>query len=289
MPENQMTETAQVFPVVKTYSDMMDLTSLDEKTFKQRIADWESEGDSGADLVGKAVCLRCVRQVLEERHPTKTRGFTTEDLKALEKEITRLRTATTSDIFGRETYEYRARVDADVYREVEAWFPLFITPALRECVVKQHARGMSTGQVVDLLLSGASQQPTVFSYLSKLPMLPKQQIKAYLIPRLAYLRAGAVSFPQKYQELWESERKLYLSEIKDVPLTDTAEQVKALSQLYIQLQDAFDASETDRGKAQLSDAMVKVLSGLFTLTRDPATYQQRIEGEKSSEVGLGTH
>ena len=289
MPENQMTETAQGFPVVKTYSDFMPLARLDEKTLKQRIADWEPEGERGASIAGQAVYFWCFCQVLETHHPTKPRGYTAETYTALVKEINRLRDAKTTDMFERKTYEYRTHIDNALYSILTAWLPRFITPTLRECVVRQHARGMSTGQVVDFLLSGASEQPNVFFYLSKQPMMSKQQIKAYLIPRLAYLRAGAVSFPQKYQELWESERKLYLSEIKDVPLTDTAEQVKALSQLYIQLQDAFDASETDRGKAQLSDAMVKVLSGLFTLTRDPATYQQRIEGEKSSEVGLGTH
>ena len=55
-----------------------------------------------------------------------------------------------------------------------------------------------------------------------------------------------------------------------MPLTETVEQVHALSDLYSRLDDAFNSAETDRGKAQIAASMVKVMSGIYTrLTRDP--------------------
>lgn len=241
---------------------------LDANELLERIKDWESHGEKGADIASRVVYFFCIRRVLETDHPLKPKGFTSTDASKVVAESDKVRDFKGTDAFGRETYPYRKQYNQSLSRLILKWFPSFLSEALRACAVKQHARGMSTVNVVKHILSPARDTPNVFFYFSKRSAVDTKKIVEWLTPRLAYLKIGASSFPQKYRELWESEREAYLDEISDVPLTNTTEQVKALSELYLQLDDALNASETEKGKALLAKSMVSVMSGLFTLTRE---------------------
>ena len=174
------------------------------------------------------------------------------------------------NIFGGGKYVWRARLEKSIVKRLEKRLSQFITPELRECAVKQHARGKSTVNVIEYLLSPVHDTPNVFYFLAQKEAYIRQGIIKWLTPRLAYLRLGTSGFPQKYRGVWDSEREKYLEEISNVPLTNTTEQVKALSDLYLKLEDSLTSAETDRGRSQLASSMVKVMSGLYTLTRDPS-------------------
>ena len=162
--------------------------------------------------------------------------------------------------------KFRNRLSSELMR----WYPKFLTTDLRENAVRLHARGNSIVNVVKHILSPACEVPNAFCQLTKIRRFLDKPIIEWLTHRIAYLKLGAAGFPNKYLALWHDEREAYLNEIQGITLTNTAEQVKALSDLYSRLQDAFDTAETEKGKSLLANSMVKVMSGLFTLTRTPS-------------------
>ena len=229
---------------------------------------WNRTTEDGVRTIARATFSFSIKKVLETKHPVDNR-FKAKDWESLCKEHDSLIEFKEDDFFGKGSYPYRAKVHASVANELQKWFPQFLTAQVRECAVIQHARGKSTVNVIRYLLSPDCETPNVFYHLCDYPTMVKV-ITEWLTPRLAYLKVGSSSFPKKYQELWQAEREAYLEEIKEIPLRETVEQVQALSDLYSRLDDAFNNAETDRGKAQLASSMVKVMSGLYTLTRDPS-------------------
>lgn len=264
-------EQKQALPVkpIPTRPEIRELIFSHWKDWWDRFEDWESHGEAGAKSF--ALILYCyeMKRTLEEDHPVK-RKYKAKDYDALLKEWSSLVNFKQEEFFGRVTYPYRQ----DLYRSHESnigkWYKHFLTQSLREYAVRLHARGYSTVNAIKHILSPACEIPTPFSTVVLTRSTFEKPIIEWLTPRLAPLKKGSPAFPKKYLPLWEEEREAYLEEIQGVVLTETSEQVRALSELYMKLSDAFDASTDDKAKARLSDSMVKVMSGLYTLTRDPS-------------------
>lgn len=243
----------------------------------ERLAGWQSER-KGADVMSRAAYTISLKEALENDHPANLK-FEVNDTTAMLAEYTRIVNHTEG--FSNKCI-WRVTFRNSIAYRIKKWFPMFLTADLREYAVRLHARGNSTSNVVKHLLSPASEIPNVFYYLNGLASDFEKHILDWLIPRLAYLKIGASSFPKKYMTLWQEEREAYLDEIKSMPLTETVEQVHALSDLYTRLDDAFNSSETDRGKAQIAASMVKTMSGIYTLTRDPR-FIKSITGDRRTD------
>ena len=249
--------------------DFQELCFLDSESLWNRLKSWEVLGAEGADITASAVSLFGICRVLEEKHPWQSK-YTVKNLKSAVAEFFKICDHTEEHILSQKTYPYRSQFRGAVYKKASEFFKGFLTENLRIETVRQHARGMSTGNVVRYLLSPACEEISVFFHFIHYTSWNESDVRSWLTPRLAYLKLGSSSFPRKYHELWHSERAAYLEEIKNVPLVNTAEQVRALSDLYERLSDAFDSAETDRGKAMLAKSMVQTMSGIFTLARDPS-------------------
>ena len=213
-----------------------------------------SEGKQGAEFMARAAITFAVKKELVD--------FTASSVGDMFKEYDSLESESQPD--------FRAKIQNRLSRQLSRWYPKFLTVDLRENAVRLHARGNSTVNVVKHILSPASEVSNAFCQLREIRPSLEKPIIDWLTPRLAYLKLGTAGFPQKYLALWHTEREAYLKDLQGITLTDTAEQVKALSELYSRLDDAFSESETDKGKSLLANSMVKVMSGIFTLTRTPS-------------------
>ena len=249
--------------------------SLSEPELCDRFDLWDRSSTQGTPIIERAVMAFSIKKALENNHPFKSK-IKAKDWESICKEHDGIIRFKEEGNFGKVSYPFCNSFRRSVTQEMGRWFPQFLTPELRERAVKLHARGNSTVNVIKQILSPACKTPNVFYFLGQYPTADKRIID-WLTPRFAYLKLGSSSFPKKYMEMWQEERAAYLDEIKEMPLTETVEQVQALSDLYSRLDDAFNNAETDRGKAQISASMVKVMSGLYTLTRDPDIRKNRDE------------
>ena len=265
---SEIVESKQALPLpeLSETREMLFTESVDDVW--QRCSHWESHGEKGALFVAQIAYASAIKTALEKDHPYKEGGHVVKDWESLKNEYDFLVAHKETDILGRETYPFRDKFYASICAHASKWFPHFLTDDLRAYVVKLHARGNSTVNAINYILSPACEMPTVFSHFKDLSNFNKKIIE-WLTPRLSYLKLGSAAFPKKYHALWHEAREEYLTEIKGVPYTETTEQVKALSDLYSRLEDAFTNAKDDNAKAKLSASMVKVMSGLYTLTQSP--------------------
>ena len=154
-------------------------------------------------------------------------------------------------------------------------FQYTIGSDLREFAVRHHACGLTTAEVISLVLDkpqGEGLTPLRY-YADYFPTM-RQTCRDYLSTQLNYLKRGQVRFPKKYNDLWEAARAEHLQEIQHLPLTHVTEQVEAMQQHYQKLKDAFDAlppaPEYTRERERLTNAMMKTMSAIYMMTRDPA-------------------
>ena len=272
--ENQ--QTAHLF-TNSEYDSLEEICMLSSVGMLERLEDFQYRDEKKVNFAAHAVLLFSIRRVLEEKtHPWKPH-FKGESIQEFVEAYNEILNHVDEPFPNRKIYPYRKEYEKAVFKIMSSLLKHFLTDSIREIAVSQHARNMSTGNVARYFISVACEKESVFYHIIRHQSNLESDIVAWLTPRLAYLKVGTPSFPVKYRELWHNERAAYLAEIKDVPLTNTSEQVKALSDLYRRLDDAFEASETDRGKAQLSASMVKCLSGLFALTRSFSPPQDAIE------------
>ena len=150
-----------------------------------------------------------------------------------------------------------------------------ISSDLRAFAVRHHAAGLTTAEVITLVLESPQGEglTPLRDYIRYVPSM-KQAIRDYLSTQLNYLKRGQSRFPEKYNDLWEQARHQHLQEIQHIPLTHVTEQVHALQQHYNKLLDAFNALPPDpeysRDRERLTTAMNKTMSGIYQMTRDPA-------------------
>lgn len=245
--------------------------------------DWEDHGKKGVEALAIAAALHSIKMALQDENNPAGRIKEIKNFEEANKHYDAIINHKDEDMFGRATFTFRKDFESLIRDKIDYWYPNFLTPELREAAVILHARGNTTVNVIKHLLSPTCKTPNVFSFLlTFFPYLEPSIIK-WLTPRLAYLKLGSPEFPKKYQKLWHESRAGYLEEIRGVTLTEITEQVKALSDLYGKLQDAFNDAKDDSGRAKLAASMVKVMSGLYTLTRDPSLKLPNSQEEKAAE------
>ena len=146
---------------------------------------------------------------------------------------------------------------------------------LREFAVRHHACGLTTAEVISLVLDAPEGEGlTPLRYYTQYFPQMRQPIRDYLSTQLNYLKLGQPRFPEKYLDLWHTARAAHHEAIQHMPLTHVSEQVAAMQQHYQKLLDAFNALPPDpqytRERERLTNAMTKTMSGIYQMTRDPA-------------------
>lgn len=162
------------------------------------------------------------------------------------------------------------------------FYPKCLTDSLREVAVRGHARGISTTDVInDLIFEDEDLSP--FASWKNNNVCGAKYLRTYLHPQLVYLKASNPRFPKKYRAVWADERERFQEALTGIPMSTAVEQVQALSDHYAKLVAARDAAEDVKDLVALSNALVKTVAGLYTLTRDPF-YQNQLEVLKQKET-----
>ena len=230
----------------------------------KKYSDWQAH-QNGADSFARLTLAAAMREFLQAETSVKPEKLTS--IKEVYEAYT--------DIDRYDKWN-RARRDSYILRLLKQnAFRYTIGNNLREFAVRHHASGLTTAEVISLVLDapeGAGLTP-LREYIHYIPSM-KQGIRDYLSTQLNYLKRGQPRFPQKYNDLWQLARAEHLREIQHIPLTHVTEQVQALQQHYQKLLDAFnalpDSHEYTRDRERLTNAMNKTMSGIYQMTRDPA-------------------
>lgn len=237
-----------------------DLIHLSLAEGAQKYSDWQ-EHQHGADTFARLTLVIAMRDYLTNEKDVNPDTLTSLD--AVNKAYLSVR-------------KYDAKADDDMRRELRrSAFRYTIGTKLREFAVRHHAAGLTTAEVISLVLDAPQGEglTPLRDYVRYFPSM-KQAIRDYLSTQLNYLKRGQSRFPQKYIELWDQARQEHLQEIQHIPLTHVTEQVAAMQQHYDKLIDAFnalpDSPEYTRERERLTNAMNKTMSGIYQMTRDPA-------------------
>jgi len=241
-------------------ADMIQL-ALPEGAEKYR--DWQ-EHQNGADAFARLTLIIAMREFLRNEMEVKPDTLTSLDV------VYKKYNAVTR--YDEWNHEQR---NAYIRRELrQSAFRYTIGAKLREFAVRHHAAGLTTAEVISLVLDAPQGEglTPLRDYVRFFPSM-RQAIRDYLSTQLNYLKRGQPRFPQKYIYLWETSRTEHLQEIQHIPLTHVTEQVLAMQQHYNKLLDAFnalpDSPEYTRERERLTNAMNKTMSGIYQMTRDP--------------------
>ena len=242
-------------------TDMMQL-ALPQGAKKYR--NWQ-EHQNGADAFARMTLIIAMREFLRNEMDVKE-----DTLTSIDGVYKKYNAVTRYDEWNHE--QRNAYILQDLRQSA---FRYTIGGNLREFAVRHHAAGLTTAEVISLVLDapqgeGLTPLRDYVRYFSSM----RQAIRDYLSTQLNYLKRGQPRFPQKYIDLWQHARETHLHEIQHIPLTHVTEQVQALQQHYQKLLDAFnalpDSPEYTRERERLTNAMNKTMSGIYQMTRDPA-------------------
>ena len=140
----------------------------------------------------------------------------------------------------------------------------FIEDEMRKHVVKYHAQGCTTTEIVNRFIED---HPSM-QRLAKDDALGIQKLRRLLVQRLAYLKPGHPSWPEdRYGSLWREARNTKIEETTDLTLTNTAEQVSVLVDNVKQMQIALEKEDiTTREIYLITNSITKTIQALNKIT-----------------------
>lgn len=162
-----------------------------------------------------------------------------------------------------------------------------LTDTLRENVVRLHARGMTTTEIVEHILGDEQWEYITPFYLFKFNnVCGGKNIKMFLVSRLGYLKKSHPRFPhKKYGDIWTEERKQFLETLNDIPLATPREQLRELTEHYQKLKDLFDESVESKDKERYHNCMMKTMAAIHLIGRDANAHMpQAITQEKKPKA-----
>ena len=138
--------------------------------------------------------------------------------------------------------------------------PSFISDHNREFIVRCHAHGLSTSMAVSELIN----EDDTMAQLAEPDAVGFKELKSELVSRLAYLKPGAVRWPEKkYGTIWREEREHHKATARDIPFTSPTEQALLLSKHVTRVDDMLDQNEHSATDWQLlTNSLIKTLDSL---------------------------
>ena len=151
-----------------------------------------------------------------------------------------------------------------------------LTDDFRRLVIRYHAQGLSTTKAIEsILLDESMEHVTPFWVFGQSIVCGYQNIKSFLVSRVSYLKPTHPRWPEKkFGDFWGSERAGYVDQIKNIPLTHPAEQLKKLSEHYADLETEYENAKRATDKERFHKCMLRTLAAIHLISRDPSIKSQ---------------
>ena len=170
------------------------------------------------------------------------------------------------------------------------YLSICLTDTLRENVVRLHARGVSTTEIVEDILSDEQwEQITPFYTFKFRNVCGYENIKKFMVSRLGYLKKSHQRFPKKkFGDIWTEERERFLQTLNDIPLATPAEQLHELTGHYQKLKGLFDESVESKDKERYHNCMMKTLAAIHLIGRDANAHMPHAITQEKNPKALPT-
>ena len=140
----------------------------------------------------------------------------------------------------------------------------FISDEHRAFIVRCHARGFSTSDAVKELI----RTDEMLKRLAQKHVLGEPQLRAFLIPRLAYLKPGSARWPEaKYGATWREAREAYKQTLRDIRFTSQEEQAALLAKQVDRINSELERGGHSLVEMQLlTNMLIKTVESLRKLS-----------------------
>ncbi|MDE0014827.1 MAG: hypothetical protein OXU51_01485 [Candidatus Poribacteria bacterium] len=171
---------------------------------------------------------------------------------------------TTDEDIDNLDYDEIEGMQETIQNELTEVIARFISDEHREAVVRYHARGLSTTEAVETLIT----ENSIMNRLAQRDALGEKKIKELLIPRLAYLKPGTTRWPEKkYGSVWREERQQYIQEISNTSFSTPAERIALLAKHAARVNYTLDNKEHSVNDLQsLTQSLTKTVESLEKLS-----------------------
>ena len=155
-------------------------------------------------------------------------------------------------------------ITADMRAELRRHLSSFISDEHRTFIVRCHARGFSTSDAVKELI----RTDEMLKRLAQKHVLGEPQLRAFLIPRLAYLKPGSARWPEaKYGATWREAREAHKQTLRDIRFTSQEEQAALLAKQVDRINSELERGGHSLAEMQLlTNMLIKTVESLRKLS-----------------------
>lgn len=155
-------------------------------------------------------------------------------------------------------------ITVDMRNELQQYLSSFISDEHRAFIVRCHARGFSTSDAVKELIS----TDEMLQRLAQKHVLGEPQLRAFLIPRLAYLKPGSARWPEaKYGATWREAREAHKQTLRDIRFTSQEEQAALLAKQVDRINSELERGGHSLAEMQLlTNILIKTVESLRKLS-----------------------
>ena len=161
-------------------------------------------------------------------------------------------------------------ITVDMRDELRQHLSSLISDEHRAFIVRCHARGFSTSDAVKELIG----TDEILNRLAQKHVLGEPQLRAFLIPRLAYLKPGSARWPEaKYGATWREAREAHKQTLRDIRFTSQEEQAALLAKQVDRINSEMERGGHSLAEMQLlTNMLIKTVESLRKLS--PVDEQQ---------------
>lgn len=161
-------------------------------------------------------------------------------------------------------------ITEDMRDELRQHLSSFVSDEHRAFIVRCHARGFSTSDAVKELI----RQDERLKRLAQKHVLGEPQLRAFLIPRMAYLKPGSSRWPEaKYGATWREARETHKQTLRDIRFTSQEEQTALLAKQVDRINSELERGGHSLVEMQLlTNMLIKTVESLRKLS--PVDEQQ---------------
>ena len=155
-------------------------------------------------------------------------------------------------------------ITAGMRDELRQHLSAFISDEHRAFIVRCHARGFSTSDAVKELI----RTDETLKRLAQKHVLGEPQLRAFLIPRLAYLKPGSARWPEaKYGATWREAREVHKQTLRDIRFTSQEEQTALLAKQVDRINSELERGGHSLVEMQLlTNMLIKTVESLRKLS-----------------------
>ena len=155
-------------------------------------------------------------------------------------------------------------ITAGMRDELRQHLSSFISDEHRAFIVRCHARGFSTSDAVKELI----RTDETLKRLAQKHVLGEPQLRAFLIPRLAYLKPGSARWPEaKYGATWREAWEAHKQTLRNIRFTSQEEQAALLAKQVDRINSELERGGHSLVEMQLlTNMLIKTVESLRKLS-----------------------